>query len=109
MPEVVMLIHSGRARWSLWAKAGAVGNGAAVVHGKPAAAAQPHRPQIHRAVVQLAPAEVLRVRAQPVSPQSPEFVLEQWGVHALAFVAKPEQLPERTSHLARMGYDERCS
>ena len=104
-----MLIHSGRARWSLWAKAGAVGNGAAVVHGKPAAAAQPHRPQIHRAVVQLAPAEVLRVRAQPVSPQSPEFVLEQWGVHALAFVAKPEQLPERTSHLARMGYDERCS
>ena len=31
------------------------------------------------------------------------------GVHALAFVAKPEQLPERTSYLARMGYDERCS
>jgi hypothetical protein len=44
-----MLIHSSEALWSLWAKAGAVGNGAAVVHGKPAGAAQPHRPQIHGA------------------------------------------------------------
>ena len=51
----------------------------------------------------------LRVRAQPVAPWSHELVPEQLGVHALAFVAKPEQLPERTSHLARMGYDERYS
>ena len=109
MPGAIMLIHSGGARWSLWAKVGAVGNGAAVVHGKPAGAAQPHRPQIHRASWSVGPVEVLRVRAQPVSPQSPELALEQWGVRALAFVAKPEQLPERTSHLARMGYDERCS
>ena len=79
----------------MWAKAGAVGNGAAVVHGKPAGAAQPHRPQIHRAGGSACPAEVLRVRAQPVPPRSPELVLEQLGVHALAFVAKPEQLPER--------------
>jgi len=49
------------------------------------------------------------VRVQPVAPLSPELAPEQLGVHALAFVAKPEQLPERTSHLARMGYDERHS
>jgi hypothetical protein len=109
VPGSIMLIHSGGARWSLWAKAGAVGNGAAVVHGKLAGAAQPHRPQIHRAGGSADPVEVLRVRAQPVSPQSLELALEQWGVRALAFVAKPEQLPERTSHDARMGYDERFS
>ena len=105
-----MLNHSGRVRWSLWAKAGAVGNAAGVVHGKRAGAARaasstnpPHCPRGWQSV------EVSRACAQPVAPLSCEFVLEQLGVHALAFVAKPEQLPERTSHLARMGYDERCS
>jgi len=29
------------------------------------------------------------------------------GVQVLAFVAKPEQLPERTSHVERKGYDKR--
>jgi len=112
-----MLNHSGGARWSLWAKADAVGNGAAVVHGKPAGAASAAsstnplccvpvvghlRPRFRKVVVS-------QVCAQPVSPLSLELVLEQLGVHALAFVAKPEQLRERTSHLARMGYDKRCS
>jgi hypothetical protein len=36
-----------------------------------------------------------------------ELVPEQLGVPAFACVAKPEQLPERTSHMARKGYDER--
>jgi hypothetical protein len=107
----LMSIHRSRALWSLWAKAGAVGNGAAVVHRKPAGAApaaSSTNPQ-RRAALAASPAVVLRVHAQPVSPQSLELVPEQWGVHVLAFVAKPEQLPERTSHVARMGYDERYS
>ena len=52
-------------------------------------------------------AVVLRAWAQPEPPQSLELVPEQLGVPAFAFVAKPEQLPERTSHMARKGYDER--
>jgi hypothetical protein len=44
------------------------------------------------------------------SPQRAfELVRQHLGVHVLAFVAKPEQLPERTSHDARMGYDRRFS
>ena len=106
-----MLNHSGGARWSLWAKAGAVGNGAAVVHGKPAGAASAASSTNPPCGARdwAGPVEVSRVHAQPVSPQSPELAPKQLGVHALAFVAKPEQLPERTSHLARMGYDERYS
>jgi hypothetical protein len=70
---------------------------------------QPHRPQIHGAALVGRPDSVLvsRVRAQPVAPWSSQLVAKHLGVHALAFVAKPEQLLERTSHLARMGYDER--
>ena len=68
------------------------------------------RVSTHRVVAVVAyPAEVLRVRAQPDPPQSFELVPKQLGVHVLAFVAKPEQLPERTSHVARRGYDERYS
>jgi len=106
-----MLIHSGRARWSLWSKAGAVGKGAAVVQGKPAGAASAASSTNPRRCIRwlACRSEVLRVRVQPVAPLSPELAPEQLGVHALAFVAKPEQLPERTSHLARMGYDERHS
>ena len=52
-------------------------------------------------------AVVLRAWAQPEPPQSLELVPEQVGVPTFAFVAKPEQLPERTSHVARKGYDER--
>jgi len=106
-----MLNHSGGARWSLWAKAGAVGNGAAVVHGKLAGAASAASSTNPPCGASGWAAEVVvsRVRVQPVSPLSPELVLEQLGVHALAFVDKPEQLPECTSYLARMGYDERCS
>ena len=52
--------------------------------------------------------EGLRVPAQPVAPLSWKLVPKQVGVQVLAFVAKPEQLPERTSHVARMGYDKRC-
>jgi hypothetical protein len=99
------------ALWSLWSKAGAVGNGAAVVHGKPAGAAQAAsstNPQ-RRGAGSSTAGSGLRVRAQPVSPLSLELVPKQWGVHILAFVAKPEQLPESTSHVARMGYDRRHS
>ena len=106
-----MFNHSGRARWSLWAKAGAVGNGTAVVHGKlagAASAASSTNPPCGASGWASA-VEVSRVRVQPVFPLSLELVPKQLGVHALAFVDKPEQLPERTSHLARMGYDERCS
>jgi len=49
------------------------------------------------------------VHAQPVAPWSFELVAKHLGVHALAFVAKPERLSECTSHLARTGYDERDS
>jgi hypothetical protein len=92
----------------LWAKAGAVGNGAAVVHGKPAAAAlAASSTNPRRCFARLL--RVSRVRAQPVAPWSLELVAKQLGVRALAFVAKPERLPERTSHLARTGYDERYS
>jgi hypothetical protein len=51
--------------------------------------------------------EGLRVPAQPVPPLSLQLVPEHVGVQVLAFVAKPEQLPERTSHVARKGYDKR--
>ena len=51
--------------------------------------------------------ELLRVPAQPVPPSSLQLVPEHVGVQVLAFVAKPEQLPERTSHVARRGYDKR--
>ncbi len=49
----------------------------------------------------------LRGPAQPVSPLSSKLVPEHVGVQVLAFVAKPEQLPERTSYMARKGYDKR--
>ena len=49
----------------------------------------------------------LRGPAQPVAPLSSKLVPEHVGVQVLAFVAKPEQLPERTSYIARMGYDKR--
>jgi hypothetical protein len=45
--------------------------------------------------------------AQPVAPWSWKLVPKHVGVQVLAFVAKPEQLPERTSYVARMGYDKR--
>jgi hypothetical protein len=45
--------------------------------------------------------------AQPVAPLSLQLVPKRVGVQVLAFVAKPEQLPERTSYVARMGYDKR--
>ena len=45
--------------------------------------------------------------AQPVAPLSSKLVPEHVGVQVFAFVAKPEQLPERTSYVARMGYDKR--
>jgi len=102
-----MLSHSGGARWSLWAKAGAVGNGAAVVHGKPAGAAP--AASSTNPPCRADRSWFLQVHAQPVSPLSPQLVPKHLGVHVLAFVAKPEQLPERTSHVARMGYDKRCS
>jgi hypothetical protein len=66
---------------------------------------QAHRPQIHRAAALRK--VCLQVPAQPVPPLSFELVPEHVGVQVLAFVAKPEQLPERTSHVARMGYDKR--
>ena len=49
----------------------------------------------------------LRGPAQPVAPLSSELVPKHVGVQVLAFVAKPEQLPECTSYMARMGYDKR--
>jgi hypothetical protein len=49
----------------------------------------------------------LRGPAQPVAPLSSELVPEHVGVQVLGFVAKPEQLPECTSYVARMGYDKR--
>jgi len=55
-----VLIYRGEARWSLWAKAGAVGNGAAVVHGKPAGAAFSrivHKSTALRSVSQRNPAQ----------------------------------------------------
>jgi hypothetical protein len=96
----------------LWTKAGAVGNGANRCPRQACwcgASRIVHKSTVLRRPWVARPAVVLRVHAQSVSPQSPELVPEQLGVHALAFVAKPEQLPERTSHLARMGYDERYS
>ena len=63
-----MLIHSGGVRWSLWAKVGAVGNAHALSTASPPVRRQPHRPQIHGTV--LAVSVVLRVRAQPVPPES---------------------------------------
>lgn len=36
-----------------------------------------------------------------------DLVGELLGVQVLAFVGKPEQLPETNSNLARRGYDER--
>lgn len=82
-----MLNDTGRARWSLW-----------IVQNL-------RRETRSRSQ----PGMVSRVRAQPDSPSSLELAPKQQGVHALAFVAKPEQLPECTSHLARMGYDKRRS
>jgi len=107
-----MFIRRGRARWSLWAKVGAVGNAQALSTASPPVRREPHRPQIHGAAAprkNMAGIGLLRVRAQPVAPLSLQLVPKQLGVRALAFVAKPEQLPERTSHIARMGYDERYS
>ena len=46
-----MLNHSGGAWWSLWAKAGAVGNAPALSTASRPVRRQPHRPQIHRAAV----------------------------------------------------------
>ena len=100
-----MLIHSGGVWWSLWAKVGAVGNAHALSTASPPVRRQPHRPQIHGAVS--AGSVGLRVRAQPVAPLSSKLLPEHVGVQVLAFVAKPEQLPERTSHVARKGYDKR--
>src|SRR5947199_284870 len=42
--------------------------------------------------------------AQSVALWSSKLVPQHVGVQVLAFVAKPEQLPESTSHVARMGY-----
>jgi hypothetical protein len=53
---------------------------------------QPHRPQIHSATPRGCIG--LRWHAQPDPLLSLELVPQQWCVHALAFVAKPEQLPE---------------
>jgi hypothetical protein len=47
----------------------------------------------HRSVMSLR--STLRVPAQPAYPQSSKLVAEHEGVQVLAFVAKPEQLPER--------------
>ncbi len=49
----------------------------------------------------------LRGPAQPVAPLSSKLVPEHVGVQVLAFVAKPEQLLECTSYVARRGYDKR--
>ena len=87
-----MLNHSGGAWWSLWAKAGAVGNARALSTASRPVRRQPHRPQIHRAAVLRC--VCLQGPAQPASPLSPELVPEHLGVQVFAFVAKPEQLPE---------------
>ena len=66
---------------------------------------QPHRPQIDRG--RRSRCCLFARPAQPIAPVSHELVPKHWGVQVLAFVAKPEQLPEGISHVATMGYDKR--
>lgn len=88
-----MLIHSDGARWSLWAKVGAVGNAHALSTASPPVRHQPHRPQIHGAV--LAGSVVCECMHSPFPLRAFKLVFEHLRVHAFAFVAKPEQLLER--------------
>ena len=98
-----MVVEHGGAcgrRWARWATR-------SVVHGKPAGG-RLQSAIVHKSTV---PApwrwSCLPQAAQPVPPVSLELVPQHRGVQLAAFVAKPEQLPERTSYDARMGYDER--
>ena len=103
-----MLIHSSGARWSLWAKVGAVGNAPSVVHGKPAGGGASRI--VHKSTAPFWPVVLFCECMHSPSPlRATKLVPEHLRVHAFAFVAKPEQLPERTSHDARMEYDKRSS
>jgi hypothetical protein len=103
----ILFINGGGTRWTLWAKVGAMGNAMRCPR-------QARRCGISRIVHKsTAPSRSVVLFCECMHSPSPqrafELVRQHLGVHVLAFVAKPEQLPERTSHDARMGYDRRFS